>query len=182
MQDSAPSPAISKSIGIGAPAGLDATASQLAPRRAVVNAESATESEKSQDAVMGDLSKIDFQRSFKEAASKLKIDLTSRSDQIPISKLNSLLKLMASGTMKEVEEQTDLLTESMTTTATANAAVVTNLKTVATWNEKEQERMEDVIALGKNNVSNFSLSEKIFPNRHQHSAVYTMKIEPRVRA
>ena len=82
----------------------------------------------------------------------MKIDLTSKSDQIPISKLTSLLKLIASGAMKEVEEQADRLTESMTTTATANAAVVANLEAVATWHEKEQERMENVIALaqGKN--------------------------------
>ena len=50
MQDSAPSPAPSKSTGIGAPDGLDATASRLAAARATVNAESAAESEKSQDA------------------------------------------------------------------------------------------------------------------------------------
>ena len=71
---------------------------------------------------------------------------------------------MASGTLnlKEVEEHTDLLTESMATTATANKAVVTSLSTVATWNGKERERLEGVIALAKGNISNFSLSEKIF--------------------
>ena len=117
MHDTVPSPAPSKSTDIGGASSDGATASLLAATRAAINAGFAEDGEKSQDAVMGDLSKIDFQRSFKEAASKLKIDLTSRSDQIPISKLNCLLKLMASGTMKEVEEQTDLLTESMTTTA-----------------------------------------------------------------
>ena len=79
---------------------------------------------------MGVLSETEFQKGFKEAASKLKIDLTSKSDQIPISKLNFLLKLMASGAMKEVEKHTDLLEVSMTTTATANKAVVTSLNTV----------------------------------------------------
>ena len=68
MQDTAPSPAPSKSTGIGAPRGPDATASGLAAERAAANAASAAESEKSQDAVMGDLSSIDFQQSFKEAA------------------------------------------------------------------------------------------------------------------
>ena len=61
-----------------------------------------------------------------------------------------------------MEEHTDLLTESIATTATANKAVVTSLNTVATWNEKERERLEDVIALAKSNATNFSLSEKIF--------------------
>ena len=70
---------------------------------------------------MGDLSSIDFQEKFKEAAKQLKIDLTSKSDQIPIPKLNALLKLMATGAMKEVEQHTDLLEASMTTTAEANS-------------------------------------------------------------
>ena len=56
----------------------------------------------------------------------------------------------------------DLLEELMTTTATANKAVVTSLNTVAVWNEKERERLEDVIAQVKGNITNFSLSEKIF--------------------
>ena len=119
MQDTAPSPAPSKSTGSGAPRGLDATASAVAAQRAEANAASASEAEKSQDAVMGDLSSIDFQQSFEEAAKQLKINLSSKSDQIPIPKLNALLKLMATGAMKEVEECTDLLEASMTTTATA---------------------------------------------------------------
>ena len=98
------------------------------------------------------------------AAAQLKIDLKSKADQISIPKLNTLLKLMASGAMKEaeLEECTDLLEASMTTTATANKAVVTSLSTVAVWNEKERERLEDVIALQKGNIINFLLSEKIF--------------------
>ena len=53
---------------------------------------------------MGELSSIDFQQSFKEAAKQLKIDRSlSKSDQIPIPKLNALLKLIATGAMKEVE-------------------------------------------------------------------------------
>ena len=164
MQSSAPSPAPSKSTGIGGDSSGGATAVQLAATRGAINAEYAEESEKSQDAVMGDLSQIDFQRGFKAAAiaTQLKIDLSSKSDQIPISKLNTLLKLMASGALKEVDEKADLLSESMTTTATANKAVVTSLNTVAVWNEKERERLEDVIALAKGNTPNFSLSEKIF--------------------
>ena len=55
-----------------------------------------------------------------------------------------------------------LLTESMVTIATTNAAIITSLNTVATWNEKEQEHLEDVIALGKSSISDFFLSEKIF--------------------
>ena len=139
MQLCAPSPAPSKSTGIGGDSSGGATAVQLAATRAAINAECAEESEKSQDAVMGDLSQIDFQRGFKAAAHQLKIDLTSKLDQIPISKLNTLLKLVASGALKEVEEHTDLLTESMATTAgaTANKVVVTSLNTVATWNGKE---------------------------------------------
>ena len=78
MQDTAPSPAPSKSTGIGAPRGPDATASGLAAERAAANAASAAESEKSQDAVMGDLSSIDFQQSFTKAAKQLKIDLSSK--------------------------------------------------------------------------------------------------------
>ena len=58
---------------------------------------------------MGDVSKIDFQQVFKEAASKLNMDLMSKLDQILILKRSSLLKLMATRAMKEVEEQTDLL-------------------------------------------------------------------------
>ena len=138
MQDTAPSPAPSKSTGSGAPRGLDATASSVAAQRAEANAAYLSfEAEKSQDAVMGDLSSIDFQQSFEEAATQLKINLSSKSDQIPIPKLNALLKLMATGAMKEVEECTDLLEASMTTTAEANKAVVTSLNTctVAIWNE-----------------------------------------------
>ena len=52
---------------------------------------------------MGDVSSIDFQQSFEEAAKQLKINLSSKSDQIPIPKLNALLKLMATGAMKEVD-------------------------------------------------------------------------------
>ena len=48
------------------------------------------------------------------------MNLKSKADQIPIAKLNTLLKLMASGDMKEVEECTDLLEESMTTSTTAS--------------------------------------------------------------
>ena len=163
MQGPAPSPAPSKtSTGIGGNGGLDATASRLVEARAAVNAESAAEPDKSQDAVMGDLSSMDSRQRFKEAAKQMKIDLTSKPDQMPISELNVLLKLMASGAMKEVEECTDLLEASMPTTATANKAVVTGLSTVALWNEKERERLEDVIALSKGNVTNFSIPEKIF--------------------
>ena len=140
----------------------DATANRLAAARATVNAESAAESEKSQDAVMGDLSMIDFQQTFQAAAAQLKIDLKSKPDQTPTPKLNALLKLMASGAIKEVEECTDLLEASMTTTDTANKAGVTCLSTVAVWNEKERERLEDVIAQAKGNITNFSLAEKIF--------------------
>ena len=100
MQDTAPSPAPSKSTGSGTPRGLDATASAVAAQRADANAASASEAEKSQDAVMGDLSSIDFQQSFKEDAKQFKTNLSSKSDQIPIPKLNALLKLMATGAMK----------------------------------------------------------------------------------
>ena len=109
MQDTAPSPAPSKSTGSGAPRGLDATASAVAAQRAEANAASASEAEKSQDAVMGDLSSIDFQQSFEEAAKQLKINLSSKSDQIPIPELNSVLNPTATGAMKEVEECADLL-------------------------------------------------------------------------
>ena len=129
MQDTAPSPAPSKSNGSGPSKGPDATASAAAAQRAEAGAASASEAEKSQDAVMGDQSSIDFQRSFKEAAKQLKIDLGSKPDQMPISKLGTLLKLMATGAMKEVEECTDLLEASMTTTAEANKAVVASLTT-----------------------------------------------------
>ena len=111
---------------------------------------------------MGDLSSIDFQQSFEEAATQLKINLSSKSDQIPIPKLNALLKLMATGAMKEVEECTDLLEASMTTTAEANKAVATSPSTVAAWNEAERERLEDAIALAKGNITNFSISGKLF--------------------
>ena len=50
----------------------------------------------------------------------------------------------------------------MTTTATANKAVVTSLNTVAVLSEKERERLEDVIAQAKGNITSFLLSEKIF--------------------
>jgi hypothetical protein len=161
-QDTTPSPAPSKSTRSGAPRGLDTTASGIAAQRAEANAASASQAEKSQDAVMGDLSSIDFQRSFKEAAKQLKIDLGSKSDQIPISKLNTLLKLMATGAMKEVEECTDLLEASITTTAEANKSIATSLNTVAVWNEKERVRLVDAIALEKGNITHFSISEKLF--------------------
>ena len=108
MQDTAPSPAPSKSTGSGAPRGLDATASAVAAQRAEADAASASQAEKSQDAVMGDLSSIDFQQNFKEAANQLKIDLSSKSDQKSIPTFDALLKLMATGAMKEVEQCTDL--------------------------------------------------------------------------
>ena len=152
MRDTAPRLAPNKSTGIGAPGGPEATASRLAAKRATVNAECAAESEKSQDAIMGDLSMIDFQQTFQAAAAQLKIDLKSKSDHVPIPKLNDILKLMASGAMKEVEECTDLLAASMMTTATANNAAVTSLSTVEVWNEKERERLEDVIAQAKGNI------------------------------
>ena len=114
MQDTAPSPAPSKS-GSGPYSGPDATATAAAAQRAEADAASASEAEKPQDAVMGDLSSIDFTRSFKEAAKQLKIDLGSKLDQIPISKLNTLLKLMATGATKEVEDVIVLLEASMTT-------------------------------------------------------------------
>ena len=97
MQSSVPSRAPSKSTGIGGDSSGGATAVQLAATRAAINVEYAKESKKSQDTVMGDLSQIYFQRGFEAAASQLKIDLSSKSDQIPIPKLNALLKLMASG-------------------------------------------------------------------------------------
>ena len=50
----------------------------------------------------------------------------------------------------------------MMTTATANKVVVTSLNAVAIWNEKERERLEDVIAQAKGNSTNFSFSENIF--------------------
>ena len=161
MQDTAPSPAPSKS-GSGPSSGPDATAIAAAAQRAEADAASASEAEKSQDAVMGDLSSIDFQGNFREAAKTMKIDLDSKSDQIPISKLKTLLKLMATGATKEVEDVTDLLGASMTTTAEANKAVVTNLNTVAVWNEKERLRLMDAVALAKGNSANFSISEKLF--------------------
>ena len=84
-------------------------AAQLVAMHAAINVGYAKESWKSQDAVMGDVSKIDFQQVFQEAASKLNMDLMSKLDQILILKRSSLLKLMATRAMKEVEEQTDLL-------------------------------------------------------------------------
>ena len=69
---------------------------------------------------MGDLSKIVFQQTFQAAAAQLQMNLKSKADQMPIAKLNTLLKLMASAAMKEVEECTDLLEESMTTSTTAS--------------------------------------------------------------
>ena len=148
MQDTAPSPAPSKS-GSGPHRGPDATATAAAAQRADADAASASEAEKSQDAVMGDLSSIDFQQSFREAAKQMKIDLGSKSDQIPIPELNTLLKLMATGATKEVEDVTGLLEASLTTTAKANKAVVTSLNTVAVWNEKERLRLNDAIALAR---------------------------------
>ena len=162
MQDATPSPAPSKSTGTGGGISAGATSAALATSRAAVIAGMAEEGEKSQDAVMGDLSKVDFQRSINDAVKQMKIDLTSKSDQTPIGTLNSLLKLMASGAMKEVGEHADLLAESMATTATANAAAVTSLESVANWNEKEREKRTDLIDLNKNSSANFSLSEKIF--------------------
>ena len=61
-----------------------------------------------------------------------------------------------------MEECTDLLEASITTTAEANKSIATSLNTVAVWNEKERERLEDVIALAKGNITNFSISEKLF--------------------
>ena len=96
--------------------GPDAAATAAAAQRAEADTASASEAEKSQDAVMGDLSSIDFRQSFKEAAKQLKIDVSSKSDQIPIPKLNAPLKLIGHNAMKEVEECTDLLEASMATT------------------------------------------------------------------
>ena len=76
---------------------------------------------------MDDHLKADFQRSINDAVKQMKIDLKSTSGQMPITKLATLLKLVASGAMKEVEEPADLLQLSMETTATANAAVATGL-------------------------------------------------------
>ena len=84
MQDTAPSPAPSKS---GHYRGPEATATATAAQRADADAASASEAEKPQDAVMGDLSSIDFKANFREAAKTMKINLESKSDQIPISKL-----------------------------------------------------------------------------------------------
>ena len=75
MQDTAPSPEPSRS---GPCYGPDATAIATAAQRADADAASASEAEKSQDAVMGDLSSIDFQGSFREAAKQMKIDLDSK--------------------------------------------------------------------------------------------------------
>ena len=158
-QDTTPSPAPSRS---GPNRGPDATATALAAQRAEADAASASQAEKSQDAVMGNLSSIDFTVQFREAAKQMKIDLDSKSDQIPISKLRSLLKVMATGATKQVEDVTDLLGASMTTTAEANKAVVTSLNTVAVWNEKERLRLIDAVALAKGNSANFSISEKLF--------------------
>ena len=105
---------------------------------------------------------IDFQQTFQAAAAQLKIDLKSKPDQTPTPKLNALLKLMATGAMKEVEQHTDLLEASMTTTAEANKVVVDNLNTVAVWSEKERLRLTDAIALAKGNSANFSISEKLY--------------------
>ena len=44
----------------------------------------------------------------------------------------------------------------------AKKAVVTSLNTVAIWNEQERLRLNDAIALAKGNVTNFSISEKLF--------------------
>ena len=119
MQDTAPSPAPSRS---GPYYGPDATAIATAAQRADADAASASEAEKSQDAVMGDLSSIDFKGSFREAAKTMKINLESKSGQIPMSKLKALLELMATGATKEVEDVTDQLETSLTTTATAPRA------------------------------------------------------------
>ena len=74
MQGPAPSPAPSKtSTGIGGNDSFEAAARRLAASLAAINAESAAESEKSQDAVTGDLSGIDLQQSFKEAAKQMKM-------------------------------------------------------------------------------------------------------------
>ena len=68
--------------------------------------------------------------------------------------------------MKEVEEKADryLLQQSMEMTATANAAaaVVSGLESVSSWNEKERERVTDLIQTNKNGSAKSSLSEKTF--------------------
>ena len=131
----------------------------LAAKRAAVNAAFAEDGGKSQDAVMGGLNNPDFQDAIKEATKELKTNLKSKSDQIPISKLNALLKLVATGAMKEVEAKTKMLKESIETTATANAAVVTDLKSIDTWNEAERLRLEDMLLKNKLAPGNFSMSE-----------------------
>ena len=67
-----PSSAASKGNGTSG----GAVSSELATRRAAINASSAKEGEKSQDAVMGDLSK-DFQH-IDDAVKQMKIDLKSK--------------------------------------------------------------------------------------------------------
>ena len=69
---------------------------------------------------------------------------------------------MATGATKEVEDVTDLLEASMTTTAEANKAVVTSLNTVAVLEREGTTPTHDAVALAKGNSANFSISEKLF--------------------
>ena len=55
-----------------------------------------------------------------------------------------------------------MLKQGMDDTATAKAAVVSDLKSVDSWNEKTRGTLEELIKISKQDSANFSITEKIF--------------------